>query len=219
MGRAPRAVSPPPSPCSTDPGRSRRPCAARSGPGRARRRRRCWLAPRAARRWGQARSGTPDGPADRTVPANPDSPTAATARERLHTSDRFAYACSDPGEQLSALQPGVGNGDDGGRGARGEEEPWPRRSRLPRQSHPSRTVNGPTARLGKKAYAEELAGLQIELVKLQEWIKHQGLRVVVVFEGRDAAGKGGTIKRITQSLNPRICRVVALAAPTERERT
>ncbi len=76
-----------------------------------------------------------------------------------------------------------------------------------------------TSGLGKKAYAEELAGLQIELVKLQEWIKHQGLRVVVVFEGRDAAGKGGTIKRITQSLNPRICRVVALAAPTERERT
>jgi polyphosphate kinase len=73
--------------------------------------------------------------------------------------------------------------------------------------------------LTKKLYDKELARLELELIKLQEWIKHAGLKVVVVFEGRDAAGKGGTIKRITQSLNPRICRVVALAAPTERERT
>ncbi len=70
-----------------------------------------------------------------------------------------------------------------------------------------------------KAYLAELSRLQIELVKLQEWIRHEGLRVVVVFEGRDAAGKGGVIKTITQSLNPRVCRVVALAAPTEREKT
>lgn len=70
-----------------------------------------------------------------------------------------------------------------------------------------------------KNYEKELAQLQIELVKLQEWIKHEGLRVVVVFEGRDAAGKGGVIKRISQSLNPRVCRVVALPAPTEREKT
>ena len=76
-----------------------------------------------------------------------------------------------------------------------------------------------SAKLGKKRYEEELANLQLELIKLQEWIKHAGLKVVVIFEGRDAAGKGGTIKRITESLNPRICRVVALAAPTERERT
>ncbi|HME08182.1 MAG TPA: polyphosphate kinase 2 [Bryobacteraceae bacterium] len=68
-------------------------------------------------------------------------------------------------------------------------------------------------------YDQELARLQVELVKLQEWIREQGLRVVVLFEGRDAAGKGGTIKRITQSLNPRVCKVVALAAPTERERS
>jgi len=72
--------------------------------------------------------------------------------------------------------------------------------------------------LGKQLYEKELARLQIELVKLQEWIKHAGLRVVVIFEGRDAAGKGGVIKRITQSLNPRICRVVALGTPTEREK-
>jgi polyphosphate kinase 2 len=68
-------------------------------------------------------------------------------------------------------------------------------------------------------YEKELFRMQLELVKLQEWIKHAGLKVVVVFEGRDAAGKGGVIKRITQHLNPRICRVVALPAPTEREKT
>ncbi len=68
-------------------------------------------------------------------------------------------------------------------------------------------------------YLSELTRLQIELVKLQEWIKKEGLKVVVIFEGRDAAGKGGVIKRITQVLNPRVCRVVALPAPTERETT
>lgn len=68
-------------------------------------------------------------------------------------------------------------------------------------------------------YEKELFRMQLELVKLQEWIKHTGLKVVVVFEGRDAAGKGGVIKRINQHLNPRICRVVALPAPTEREKT
>jgi len=70
-----------------------------------------------------------------------------------------------------------------------------------------------------KVYLKELKRLQIELVKLQQWIKHKGLKVVVIFEGRDAAGKGGVIKRITESLNPRICRVVALGSPSEREKT
>ncbi|MEZ5198147.1 MAG: hypothetical protein R2764_17690 [Bacteroidales bacterium] len=74
-------------------------------------------------------------------------------------------------------------------------------------------------RLTEKFYESELVRLQIELVKLQEWIKDKGLKVVVIFEGRDAAGKGGTIKRITEKLNPRICRIVALAKPTEREKT
>lgn len=71
----------------------------------------------------------------------------------------------------------------------------------------------------KKTYEKELARLQVELVKLQEWIRAKRLKVVAIFEGRDAAGKGGVIKRITESLNPRICRVVALPAPTEREKT
>jgi polyphosphate kinase 2 len=74
-------------------------------------------------------------------------------------------------------------------------------------------------RINNKVYEKTLAELQIELVKLQEWIKHKGLKVVVIFEGRDAAGKGGVIKRITESLSPRICRIVALGTPTEREKT
>jgi polyphosphate kinase 2 (PPK2 family) len=68
-------------------------------------------------------------------------------------------------------------------------------------------------------YEKELRRLQVELVKFQEWVRHKGLQVVAIFEGRDGAGKGGSIKRITDSLNPRICRVVALPAPTEREKT
>lgn len=70
-----------------------------------------------------------------------------------------------------------------------------------------------------KFYNIELKKLHIELVKLQDWIKHEKLKVVVLFEGRDAAGKGGVIKTITQPLNPRICKVVALGTPTEREKT
>ena len=71
----------------------------------------------------------------------------------------------------------------------------------------------------RRYYFRELFRLQRELVKLQDWVSHTKHRLVVLFEGRDAAGKGGAIKRITQRLNPRVCRVVALPAPTERERT
>ena len=73
--------------------------------------------------------------------------------------------------------------------------------------------------LPRRAYEAELSRLQAELVKVQEWTKAEGQRLVVVFEGRDAAGKGGTIKRITQYLSPRVARIAALPAPTERERT
>jgi polyphosphate kinase 2 len=74
-------------------------------------------------------------------------------------------------------------------------------------------------RLPRKPYEKELLRLQGELVKLQEWVRAEGTRLVVVFEGRDAAGKGGTIKRVTEYLNPRVTRVAALPAPTERQRT
>lgn len=74
-------------------------------------------------------------------------------------------------------------------------------------------------RLARRLYFKELFSLQTELVKLQDWVADSGHKVVVIFEGRDAAGKGGVIKRITQRLNPRICRIAALPAPNERERT
>jgi polyphosphate kinase 2 (PPK2 family) len=76
----------------------------------------------------------------------------------------------------------------------------------------------PAEPLKRKAYERELGKLHVELVRLQDWIRHKGLKVVVIFEGRDAAGKGGAIKAITQTLNPRVCRVVALGTPTERRR-
>lgn len=85
------------------------------------------------------------------------------------------------------------------------------------QERPEHTERPP--RMSVRDYERELRKLEIELVKLQEWIKAKGLKVVVIFEGRDAAGKGGAIKTVTQSLNPRICRVVALGIPTEKEKT
>jgi polyphosphate kinase 2 len=85
----------------------------------------------------------------------------------------------------------------------------------------SNELSGHTARetVDRRVYFKELFRLQGELVKLQSWVQAQGLKVVVIFEGRDSAGKGGVIKRITQRLNPRVCRVAALPAPSERERS
>ena len=82
-----------------------------------------------------------------------------------------------------------------------------------------KSIKTPRWWLDKRVYERELRRLHIELVKLQAWVKEKGLKVVVIFEGRDAAGKGGTIKRITETLNPRVARVVALGTPTEREKT
>ncbi|HZJ47712.1 MAG TPA: polyphosphate kinase 2 [Acidimicrobiia bacterium] len=82
---------------------------------------------------------------------------------------------------------------------------------------PEKSIKKP--KLGNKFYESELARLQTELVKMHTYVKEEGLKVVVLFEGRDAAGKGGVIKRITERLNPRICRVEALGTPTEREKT
>ncbi len=79
--------------------------------------------------------------------------------------------------------------------------------------------NGKTARMDKDLYEAELLRLQIDLVKMQEWVKAQNQRLVIIFEGRDAAGKGGAIKRVTEYLNPRVARVVALPAPSERQRS
>ena len=79
--------------------------------------------------------------------------------------------------------------------------------------------NEACASLSKKDYERELYKLQVELVKLQEWVKKTGAKIIVIFEGRDAAGKGGVIKRITERVSPRVFRLVALPAPTEREKT
>ena len=79
--------------------------------------------------------------------------------------------------------------------------------------------NGDSGKLKAKKYAKELRKLQVELCRVQEWVKHKGLRVIVVFEGRDGAGKGGTIRAITERVSPRVFRVVALPAPSDREKT
>jgi polyphosphate kinase 2 len=89
----------------------------------------------------------------------------------------------------------------------------------PEQNAPAAAPKTKAVNLTPGLYEKELWRLHIELVKLEEWIKHKGLKLVVIFEGRDAAGKGGVIKRITEPLNPRNCRVEALGTPTEREKT
>ncbi|GAA2804205.1 polyphosphate kinase 2 [Saccharopolyspora taberi] len=86
-------------------------------------------------------------------------------------------------------------------------------------TEPDRTEEVVRERLPRAVYEKELFRLQAELVKLQEWVRDEGARLAVVFEGRDAAGKGSTIKRVSEYLNPRVARIVALPVPTERERT
>jgi len=88
-----------------------------------------------------------------------------------------------------------------------------------RKHHDEQHPAAAPGRLTGKAYRAELLRLQAELVKLQEWVRAEGARLVVLFEGRDAAGKGSTVKRVTQYLNPRVARIAALPAPSDRERT
>jgi polyphosphate kinase len=83
----------------------------------------------------------------------------------------------------------------------------------------SKAAQNISRHISSQKYESELAKLQIELVKLQRWVQHKGLKIMVLFEGRDAAGKGGAIKRISETLNPRVCKVVALGTPSDRERT
>ena len=107
-----------------------------------------------------------------------------------------------------------GKSKEEGKGARGARASARSRRRRP-PTRPART----TGELGNKEYAKELKKLHIELVKMQEWVKHAGLKVCIVFEGRDTAGKGGTIKAITERVSPRTFRVVALPAPSDREKS
>jgi polyphosphate kinase len=79
-------------------------------------------------------------------------------------------------------------------------------------------ANNKKTKLNRKKFEKKLRQLQAELCELQDWVKHKGLRVIIVFEGRDAAGKGGTIKAITERVSPRVFRLVALPAPSDREK-
>src|SRR3981189_1095173 len=81
------------------------------------------------------------------------------------------------------------------------------------------SADAPAARMKRKVYEKELAKLQVQLCHLQEWVKEKKLRIIILFEGRDAAGKGGTIKALTEKVSPRVFRVVALPAPSDREKT
>jgi len=94
----------------------------------------------------------------------------------------------------------------------------PKPARRAAAAKPTRSST-PAEKLGRKDYDKALEKLHVELVKLQEWVVHKGLKVCIVFEGRDGAGKGGTIKAITERVSPRVFRVVALPAPTEREKS
>jgi polyphosphate kinase 2 len=93
------------------------------------------------------------------------------------------------------------------------------KSKRKRKGEAAAGNGAPKEKLKRKVYDKELTKLHVELVKLQEWVKHKGLKVCVVFEGRDGAGKGGTIKAITERVSPRVFRVIALPAPTEREKS
>ena len=92
-------------------------------------------------------------------------------------------------------------------------------SKLHRAENRQREEPDTKPKLKRKEYEEQIAQFHTELVKLQFWVKHTGARIIVLFEGRDAAGKGGVIKRITERVSPRVFRVVALPAPSERERS
>jgi polyphosphate kinase 2 len=108
-------------------------------------------------------------------------------------------------------------------GKNGATRPAQRKEKPQAKAAPEKHADGAQPGLctlaGKGAYDKELRRLQVELVKLQEWVRSRGLKVICLFEGRDAAGKGGAIKRISECLNPRVCRVVALSTPTEKEKT
>jgi polyphosphate kinase 2 len=100
-----------------------------------------------------------------------------------------------------------------------QRDPSPRPQKSRDNDKPRKNDSGEPQSLSGKEYQRALKKLHVELVKLQEWVKHKGLKICVVFEGRDGAGKGGTIKAITERVSPRVFRVVALPAPTEREKS
>ena len=136
--------------------------------------------------------------------------SSSTQPEQLRSQDREQ---SSQKTSRKKSQQKNGSKNDGDR----EEKRGKSKSKA-KDSDKKSKKNKKPKKLKKKVYEKELERLQAELVKLQYWVKAKGLKVVVLFEGRDAAGKGGAIKRITECMNPRICRTVALAAPNDREK-
>jgi polyphosphate kinase 2 len=137
-----------------------------------------------------------------------DRSTSARAKSaRSRSAGSIADGSREPGADVNAS---TANAD-------GEYDP-DGNSNSNSNSNGNANSNG-NGKLDRKRYEKELIRLQIELVKMQYWIKHAGFRLIVVFEGRDAAGKGGTIKRLTEALNPRGCRVVALGTPSDQQKT
>jgi polyphosphate kinase 2 len=132
-------------------------------------------------------------------------PQMAILNEEIHNHDHRSFDLQKPSRGTMSKK------------EKHDKKETPHTADEPISAHPA--AQGQGVALDNDTYAKELSRLQVEMVKLQEWIRFKGLKVVVIFEGRDAAGKGGVIKRITESLNPRICRVVALPAPTEREKS
>ena len=143
-------------------------------------------------------------------------PAAPTKAETKTKAPAKAEAKTRAAEQKVAQKPEKAKGQKAPKGKPVEQNAGESLDMINLNEHPPATRK---PGLKTKDYEETLGKLQIELVKLQEWIKFKKLKVVVVFEGRDAAGKGGCIKRITESLSPRVTRVAALPAPTDREQT
>jgi len=137
-----------------------------------------------------------------------------------HPNNRDPHGTGDSGpppmaKPVSGELGGDGQGTGALQGGNGDDAYRP----SPYLDDFSSHSEGRPPKLDRKFYEKELGRLQVELVKMQYWIKHEGYRLLVLFEGRDAAGKGGTIKRVTEPLNPRGCHVVALGTPTDRQKS
>jgi polyphosphate kinase 2 len=140
-------------------------------------------------------------PAGSSIGVNPGSSKGKKSKK----NKKNHHAVAPKGQKLPDFQPAPAQGD--------------RYRPSPILDDFSSVSEGSPLKMERKIYEKELARLQIELVKMQYWIKHVGYRLILIFEGRDAAGKGGTIKRITEPLNPRGCQVVALGTPSDQQKT
>lgn len=163
--------------------------------------------------------GEPDGPV--TVEEPRTQQPAVTPGETRPSESPAVQSVVSSADARPVPMTDEGNGKDKlGKKDKKKKDKEAKQAKEPKEAKEAKDAKEPERKkLSNKKYEKELAKQSIELVKLQEWIKAKGLKVVVIFEGRDAAGKGGVIKRISDAMNPRICRVVALGTPTEREKS